>query len=188
MARRAGTCKQALVRAGFAAAPTSHGSFRLDSLTPGAYLLDVRRPAGGVSTGRLVLLPDRKKGNMELARQRESIDRDHAEIASTVAQIRGASDARDFGLTRRLLLVLQAIEEAHYASEDALMRAAGLDMPAGHQAEHAQLIETLRLINQTIVVENLRSVSPRIAAHLEAALEHMQRSDSELWATLAQQR
>ena len=121
---------------------------------------------------------------MELTLQRESIDRDHAEIASTVAQIRHACDAQDFGLTRRLLLALQAIEEAHYASEDALMRAAGLEMPAGHQSEHAQLIEALRRINQTIVVENLRSVSPRIAAHLEAALEHMHRSDVELWSAL----
>lgn len=121
---------------------------------------------------------------MELTRQRASIDRDHAEIASIVAQIRSASNAQDFGLTRQLLLALQAIEETHYASEDALMRAAGLDLPTGHRAEHARLIDTLRSINQTIVVENLRSISPRIAAHLEAALEHMQKSDSELWATL----
>ena len=122
---------------------------------------------------------------MELTRQRESIDRDHADLASIAAQIRRASDAQDFRLTKQLLLDLQAHEETHYASEDALMRAAGFDMPARHRAEHAQLIDTLRSINHTILIENLRSVSPRIAAHLEAALEHMHKSDSELWAMLA---
>ena len=123
---------------------------------------------------------------MELTRQRELIDTDHADLASIVAKIRHAGDAQDFRLTKLLLLDLQAHEETHYASEDALMRAAGFDMPARHRAEHAQLIDTLRLINQTLLVENLRSVSPRITAHLEAALEHMHKSDSELWATLAQ--
>lgn len=123
---------------------------------------------------------------MELTLQRESIDRDHADLASIVTKIRHAGDAQDFRLTKLLLLDLQAHEETHYASEDALIRAAGFDMPAGHRAEHAQLIDILQLINQTLLVENLRSVSPRIAAHLEAALEHMHKSDSELWATLAQ--
>ena len=121
---------------------------------------------------------------MERAPQRESIERDHADLASIVAQIRCASDARDFRLTAQLLLELHALEEAHYASEDALIRAAGFEMPVRHQAEHAQLIDTLRLINQTILVENLSSLSPRIAAHLEAALEHMHTSDAELWAIL----
>ena len=125
---------------------------------------------------------------MELTELRGAIDSDHAEIASIVAQIRDASEALDFGVTKQLLRALQAVEETHYASEYALMRAAGRDMPAGHQVEHAQLIETLRSINQTIVVENLCSVNPRIAAHLEAALEHMQKSDSELWAMLVETR
>ena len=122
---------------------------------------------------------------MPLTRERELIDRDHADLASLMAQIRRASDAQDFRLTTQLLRDLQALEEAHYASEDALMRAAGFEMLASHRAEHAQLIDTLRSINQTILVENLRSVSPLIAAHLEAALEHMHRSDSEFWAMLA---
>ena len=123
---------------------------------------------------------------MELTQQREAIDRDHADLASIVVQIRRASDAQDFRLTRQLLLDLQAHEETHYAGEDALMRAAGFDMPEHHRAEHAQLIDTLRSINQTVLVENLRSVNPSITAHLEAALEHMHKSDSELWAMLAQ--
>ena len=125
---------------------------------------------------------------MTLAQERESIDREHAEITSIVAQIRSAGDAQDFALTKRLLLALQAIEEMHYASEDALMRSAGLDMPVGHQAAHAQLIDTLRSINLTIIVENLRAVSPRITAHLESALEHMHKSDEELWAALDEAR
>lgn len=122
---------------------------------------------------------------MELTAQRESIEKDHADIASIVAEIRRASDAQDFGLTRRLLLALQALEEKHYAREDALMRATGVDMPARHREEHAQLIDALRSINQTIAVEDLRSISPRVAAHLEAALEHMHKSDLELWAIIS---
>jgi hemerythrin-like metal-binding protein len=123
---------------------------------------------------------------MPFTRQRELIDREHADLASIVAQIRRATDAQDFRLTTLLLRDLQALEESHYASEEALMRAAGLELLARHRAEHAQLIDTLRSINQTILVENLRSVSPRIAAHLESALEHMHKSDSELWAMVAQ--
>lgn len=122
---------------------------------------------------------------MELTAQRESIEKDHADIASIVAEIRRASDAQDFGLTRQLLLALQALEEEHYAREDALMRATGVDMPARHREEHAQLIDALRSINQTIAVEDLRSISPRVAAHLEAALEHMHKSDLELWAIIS---
>jgi len=122
---------------------------------------------------------------MELTAQRESIEKDHADIASIVAEIRRASDAQDFGLTRQLLLALQALEVEHYAREDALMRATGVDMPARHREEHAQLIDALRSINQTIAVEGLRSISPRVAAHLEAALEHMHKSDLELWAIIS---
>lgn len=44
----------------------SHGFFRLDSLTPGAYLLDVRLPDGRSFAARLVLLPNRKTQFLEL--------------------------------------------------------------------------------------------------------------------------
>jgi hemerythrin len=123
--------------------------------------------------------------DMELTRHRELIDRDHVDLASIVAQVRRAIDAQDFRLAKQLLLDLQRLEEAHYASEAALMRAAGLDMPAPHRAEHAELIDTLRSINHTLLIENLHSISPRVAAHVAAALEHMHKSDLELWVMLA---
>jgi len=121
---------------------------------------------------------------MRLAQQRDLIDRDHAGLAALMYRIRQAIDAQDFSRTIDLLLELQELEEAHYAGEEALMVEAGFSMHADHRAQHAQLIDTLRSINHTLLAENCRSTSPCIAAHLEEALRHMHESDTKLWAHL----
>ena len=119
---------------------------------------------------------------MRFLLQRDRIDRDHADITALMHRIREASDAEDFQLTIGLLIELQALEEAHYASEETLMIDAGFWMHSEHRAEHAQLIDTLRSINQALLSENCRAASPSIAAHLEAALQHIRESDTRMWA------
>jgi len=122
---------------------------------------------------------------MQFERQRELIDKDHAGLARLAAKIAQASQSGDFRGTQRLLLELQSLEESHYAFEDEIMHAAGYEMHALHRAEHAELIDTLRAINRAMVIENLHSAGPQVAAHLEAALDHMQKSDARMWAELA---
>src|SRR6185295_9701471 len=108
-------------------------------------------------------------------------EREHAAIAALVVRIRGASDSGDFPLLKRLLVDLELLEEAHYATEAALMHLAGMEMRDAHRGEHADLIGTLRAINRTLLIENSCSASPQIAAHLEAAMQHMEQTDAQAW-------
>jgi len=105
--------------------------------------------------------------------QLDGISQDHAEIANLVARLRAALEGGDVGLMKSLLIALQMTEAQHYAREEALMHAIGYDRADSHRAEHAGLLDTLSRINQTVVWENLASISPQVVAHLEAALSHM---------------
>lgn len=110
----------------------------------------------------------------------DHVVRDHAEIADLVARLRGALDRGDQQEMKSLLMALQMVEAKHYATEDALMRAVGYDLADAHRAEHANMLETLKRINETLVWENLAAISPQVVAHIEAALEHMIDADQAL--------
>jgi hemerythrin-like metal-binding protein len=106
--------------------------------------------------------------------------RDHAEIADLVARLRRALERGDHGEMKSLLMTLEMVEARHYATEDALMRAVGYAQAEAHRAEHANMLETLKRINETLVWENLGAISPQVVAHIEAALAHMIDADQAL--------
>lgn len=81
---------------------------------------------------------------------------------------------------RSLLMALQLVEARHYATEDALMRAVSYDGAESHRAEHVEMLETLKRINETLVWENVGAISPQVVAHLETALAHMRDADQAL--------
>jgi len=110
----------------------------------------------------------------------DHIVRDHAEIADLVARLRRALDRGDHDEMKSLLMALQMAEAKHYATEDALMRAVGYAQADAHRAEHANMLETLKRINETLVWENLGAISPQVVAHIEAALAHMIDADQAL--------
>lgn len=110
----------------------------------------------------------------------DGIYQDHDEITGVVGRLRAALDAADYGGARSLLISLQAIEVRHYATEDALMRAVAYDHADTHRTEHAALVETLGRINQALALESPTAISPKIVAHLEAALGHMMNADDRL--------
>jgi len=110
----------------------------------------------------------------------DHVVRDHAEIADLVVRLRAAVDRGDHGTMRSLLMALQLVEARHYATEDALMHAVSYDGAEAHRAEHAEMLETLKRINETLVWENVGAISPQVVAHLEAALEHMRDADQAL--------
>ena len=110
----------------------------------------------------------------------DEVSKDHAQISGVVQSLRAALDARDYEQARVLLLSLERIEARHYATEDALMRAVGYEEAVAHRSEHAALLETLGRINQSLALESSASVSPKIVAHLEAALGHMMDADDKL--------
>ncbi len=109
-----------------------------------------------------------------------NVVRDHAEIADLVARLRSAVDRGDHGGMRSLLMALQLAEARHYETEDALMRAVAYDGAEAHHAEHAEMLETLKRINETLVWENVGTISPQVVAHLETALAHMRDADQAL--------
>jgi hemerythrin-like metal-binding protein len=108
------------------------------------------------------------------------IYRDHEELTGVVDALRGALETRDYADARSLLVRLQAIEIRHYATEDALMRAVAFDHAETHRTEHAALLDMLDRINRTLALENPGAISPKIVAHLEAALGHMMNADDKL--------
>jgi hemerythrin-like metal-binding protein len=110
----------------------------------------------------------------------DHIVRDHAEIADLVARLRRALERGDHGEMKSLLMTLEMVEARHYATEDALMRAVGYAQAEAHRAEHANMLETLKRINETLVWENLGAISPQVVAHIEAALAHMIDADQAL--------
>lgn len=110
----------------------------------------------------------------------DHIVRDHAEIADLVARLRAALDRGEHGEMKSLLMALQMVEARHYATEDALMRAVGYDQADAHRTEHANMLDTLKRINEALVWENLAAISPQVVAHLEAALAHMVDADQAL--------
>ncbi|HEX5611189.1 MAG TPA: hemerythrin domain-containing protein [Burkholderiales bacterium] len=116
----------------------------------------------------------------------EDISHDHAEISEAVESLRALLDAGDYGEARSLLVRLEQIEIRHYATEEALMRAVAYDRADVHRAEHAEMLDTLARINQTLALEPAASISPRILAHLEAALAHMIQADQKLGRFVAE--
>jgi len=110
----------------------------------------------------------------------DHIVRDHAEIADLVARLRAALDRGEHGEMKSLLMTLQMVEARHYATEDALMRAVAYDQADVHRTEHANMLDTLKRINEALVWENLAAISPQVVAHLEAALAHMIDADQAL--------
>jgi len=110
----------------------------------------------------------------------DHIVRDHAEIADLVARLRAALERGDHDEMKSLLMALQMVEAKHYATEEALMRAVGYAQADTHRAEHANMLETLKRINETLVWENLAAISPQVVAHIEAALTHMIDADQAL--------
>lgn len=110
----------------------------------------------------------------------DHIVRDHAEIADLVARLRAALDRGEHREMKSLLMALQMVEARHYATEDALMRAVAYDQADAHRAEHANMLDTLKHINEALVWENLAAISPQVVAHLEAALAHMIDADQAL--------
>ena len=118
----------------------------------------------------------------ELSQHREQVEREHEMLADLASQIRSSSGRSDFRTAARLLVELQALEEAHYAAEEAALRDSGSSMPEKHRIQHAGLLDVLRSINHDIRSGDSRTVSPLIAAHLEAALAHMHEEDRALWA------
>jgi len=105
---------------------------------------------------------------------------DHAEMSGLVESLRAALDSGDRDLMQSLLTKLLIVEVRHYATEEALMRAVAYDQADAHRSEHAAMVDTLARIIETLVVENLASVSPQVVAHLETALAHMIDADREL--------
>jgi hemerythrin len=91
-----------------------------------------------------------------------------------------ACAARSSGEMKSLLMTLEMVEARHYATEDALMRAVGYAQAEAHRAEHANMLKTLKRINETLVWENLGAISPQVVAHIEAALAHMIDADQAL--------
>lgn len=110
----------------------------------------------------------------------DTIIRDHAEIADLVARLRAALDRGEHGEMKSLLMALQMVEARHYATEDALMRTVAYDRADAHRTEHANMLDTLKRINEALVWENLAAISPQVVAHLEAALAHMIDADQAL--------
>jgi hemerythrin-like metal-binding protein len=110
----------------------------------------------------------------------DDIVRDHAEIAELVARLRAALESGDYKQMKSLLMALQMTEARHYASEDALMRAVAYDQADAHRVEHANMLDTLKHINEALVWENLGAISPQVVAHIEAALTHMIDADKAL--------
>lgn len=110
----------------------------------------------------------------------DDIYQDHDEITGVVRALRAALDAGDFGGARSLLMSLQEIELRHYATEEVLMRAVAYDDADTHRTEHGALLDTLGRINQALALESPTAISPRIVAHLEAALGHMMNADDKL--------
>jgi len=106
--------------------------------------------------------------------------RDHAEMAGLVRRLRAALDAGEHDLMQSLLRELLMVEVSHYATEEALMRAVAYDDADTHRRQHAEMVDTLKRIVQTLVIENLASVSPQIVAHFETALAHMIDADQRL--------
>jgi|GEM_PF-2066935 len=105
---------------------------------------------------------------------------DHAEIADLVKRLRAALEGGHHNEMKGLLMTLQMVEARHYAAEDALMRVVGYDRADAHRAEHAGMLEMLKRINETLVWENMGTVSPQVVAHLERALAHMVDADQTL--------
>jgi hemerythrin len=110
----------------------------------------------------------------------DTASHDHTEMASIVRLLRAALDAGDHDLMQSLLRELLMVEVRHYATEEALMRAVAYDEADTHRRQHAEMVDTLKRIVQTLVVENLASVSPQIVAHFETALAHMIDADQRL--------
>ena len=110
----------------------------------------------------------------------DTSSRDHADMSGLVERLRAALDGGDCDLMQSLLTQLLMVEVRHYANEEALMRAVAYDHADPHRAEHATMVDTLTRIVETLVVENLASVSPQVVAHLETALAHMIDADQKL--------
>ena len=110
----------------------------------------------------------------------DHIVRDHAEINELVRQLRAATDRGDHATMKSLLIGLEMLEAKHYAREDALMRAVGYAHADAHRREHANMLDTLKRINETLVWENMGAISPQVVAHIEAALAHMMHADEAL--------
>lgn len=110
----------------------------------------------------------------------DTSSRDHADMSGLVERLRAALDGGDCDLMQSLLMQLLMVEVRHYANEEALMRAVAYDHADQHRAEHAAMVDTLTRIVETLVVENLASVSPQVVAHLETALAHMIDADQKL--------
>jgi hemerythrin-like metal-binding protein len=110
----------------------------------------------------------------------DHIVRDHADINDLVAQLRAATERGDHATMKSLLIGLEMLEARHYAREDALMRAVGYTNAVAHRAEHAKMLDTLRSINETLVWENMGTISPQVVAHIEAAVAHMMDADQAL--------
>ncbi len=110
----------------------------------------------------------------------DEVSKDHAELSGMVRKLRNALEARDYGEARGLLVDLQQCEERHYATEEALMQAVAYDRADSHRAEHGALLEMLGRINHALAFESPTLISPKIVAHLEAALAHMMDADERL--------
>jgi hemerythrin-like metal-binding protein len=110
----------------------------------------------------------------------DQISKDHEELSGVLQTLRRVLDARDYGAARTQMLRLQQIEARHYATEDSLMRAVGYARAGEHRAEHGTLLDMLDRINRTLALESPDSISPKIVAHLEAAVAHMMDADEKL--------
>jgi hemerythrin len=118
----------------------------------------------------------------------DDMSHDHDEISDIVRSLRAALEGRDYGRARSLLLSLEVVEARHYSAESELMRAVAYDQADAHLAEHAGMLETLTRINRVLGLEGTGSVSPKIVAHLEAALAHMIDADAKLIRFVAARR
>jgi hemerythrin-like metal-binding protein len=107
----------------------------------------------------------------------EKIESDHTELTNLIASLRQALAKGHYELTKSLLLTLQMVEARHYATEGVLMQVVGYERADSHRAQHADLLDTLGRINQTLALESWSAISASVVAHIDSSIKHMIEAD-----------
>lgn len=114
------------------------------------------------------------------------IDREHALELKVVREIQAALLAADRVRARALLERLEEFTEAHFLTEQLLMRQHAYPGYAAHQQEHDWLVGELQEISCRLDAESLLH-APREVERLEQwLLAHMATSDQTLGAFIAE--